>query len=472
MKVRIGMMVTCALILVGGCVPDRYEWSPDGKWMTVVSDDGLRIADSDGNLLPIFIEKVGMARWFSDSKRVLAAREIDVPTWDQLAPYLTAEQEQSITAEAQRVREAVLAYDWSGPKVPQWDDFSKSYQQQEEAAGRDLTTFSDFGVAIAMYLRDGSDPVLRQKIPAARWAELSGLSQSVHAVEVYDIDATGATKESELMSSVFGPTDLRVSPTGKAATVVLGRNKTCELWVAEIDGNQAPKKVAEGVAWYPDWTADGKEVVFIHANDNVRDPNDGTWLGSVSRVQVVGDDGQLLKTPGATVDMAGLASGLYARVRCLKDGRIVFSAADMNLPAAPNDLTRTELFALEPGKQATVTRLLPRQTVEGMGDAGQYFEISPDGQHASIPDHTGKVSVVDLATGAVTWPQNRVFAANNGDLKLPSVPQWRSADELTFVVCGDDRKAHVMLWSLSKNSGTVLSDGWPDKILAGLVQQK
>ena len=43
---------------------------------------------------------------------------------------------------------------------------------------------------------------------------------------------------------------------------------------------------------------------------------------------------------------------------------------------------------------------MPRSKVEQVGDASQYFEISPDGMRISTPWQDGRVSVIDLATGS------------------------------------------------------------------------
>jgi dipeptidyl aminopeptidase/acylaminoacyl peptidase len=315
-----------------------------------------------------------------------------------------------------------------------------------------------------MYVRDHDDGTLRDFLPPLRWSELEDLKQGVHFVMVYAFDPSGATAGPQLMVSLTQPDCVRVSPTGRAAIIVIPTNLGSatgtveQLWVAPTDGSKPAVLISSNVAANPDWSADGRDVVFV------RGVEDNKLLATLRRVRVIGDNGQI--AAHGYDDLAGLLFDSGTRVRCLGDGRIIFSSVEVTLPATPDDVgQRVELFAVEPGKQATVSRLLTSKALAEVGDSAQYFEVSPDGSRVSIPDRTGTVDVVDLATGAVTPVQGKTFPKPaQGDGALSAVPTWRGNDELTFVAPGENDRPQVMLWSLSGKKGEVLSATWPSTI--------
>jgi hypothetical protein len=197
-------------------------------------------------------------------------------------------------------------------------------------------------------------------------------------------------------------------------------------------------------------------------------------------MRIIGENGKFIRTTSSsgavpttgqansngnqlTEDLVGLIYSGNTRIRWLKDGRIIFSGFQVTLPAVAQDMpSHPELFAFAPGKQAVVCRLLPRQSVDQIGDGAEYFEMSPDGTHVSIPDSNGKVDVVDLGSGNVLAVQDKPTSKpgkDQGDA-IQTIPVWRSDDELTFVAPDGKGRTQVMLWSLSKSAGTVLSGGW------------
>jgi hypothetical protein len=73
--------------------------------------------------------------------------------------------------------------------------------------------------------------------------------------------------------------------------------------------------------------------------------------------------------------------------------------------------------------------------------------------------------VLDIANGnakVVQW----VAEGNGKDLKLQSVPAWRTATELTFIEPSDDLKRHeIVRYSVPDATKTVMSGGWPEGTL-------
>jgi hypothetical protein len=463
------MILILAAFIVAGCVPRRYSWSPDGKWMTVLSDDGLRLADADGNLLPPAIAGVNCATWFPDSRRLLVSRQIDVKTWDGVSQYLSPGQTRDAIEAAQHVRDAAMAYGWNAADPNDLEKFTDGMNAQYAKDEDFQRVMKELGGTVVLYVRDHPDAALRQKIPPQTWKVLEGVSQSVQCIEVYTVDATGTTLGARLMTSLKGIHELRVSPTGAAAIVVTESEQAhaAGLWVVPTDGTAPAVKFSDQAAWYPDWSSDGQDVVLVRAATPAA--GDASRLGSLTRMRAIGDDGKVMDKPGDSEDLVGLVFDELCRVRSTKDGRILFDSAEVTLPTTANDMPqRPQLFSLTPGTTPMVSRLLPRQAFEQAGGAAQYFEVSPDGTHVSIPDDTGKVTVVDLRTGQVTVVQGKPVLSDDQKPTLMTVPQWRSPDELTLISPGENGHPSVMLWSMSKNAGRTLSANWP----AGMIEKK
>jgi WD40-like Beta Propeller Repeat len=449
-------------LLLGGCVPELYVWSSDGQSMTVLSDEGLRIADAQGNLNPSFMEGVHQVAWFPDSKRLLVSKTVQEKTWEELAPQLSTQQIQSIQVAAGDVRDLAMNYDWSKPQNNSWDAFSKVLVQQEISDGHNVAVLG-LDAATGVYFRDHADATVKQKIPSARWDELEGLSQPVEFIQIVSVQSSGMTPGAILMHTIHGVNDLRVSPTGKAALVVTDSdNKSMnDLWVVSPDGGRPAVQISDASAQYPDWSPDGTSVVFARAiTPDV--PSGDLQLGSLRTVTVADSSGDVLQKIEDGSDLAGLIYSSLTRVRCLKDGRIVFATAQVVLPVASGDLPpHVELFYVWPGKQATVSRLLPVAASIQLGGHAEYFEVNPDESFISVPDDTGAVKVVYLPGATVqSFPENP-----EQNFKLLSVPTWRSPGELTVLVPDGLDRSKLVLWTVSSNAQRTLSGTWPAALL-------
>lgn len=465
--------------ILSGCVPKNYEWSPDGQWMTVIGHDGLSFADADGKPAPGMIKDVKSATWFGDSKRLLVCRQIDVATWDALTHYLTPEQSSAIADAAGLVHDAALKFDWQNadPKNA-WGDLVKSIALHTGNTKRDYGVLdSPLDLAVGLYLRDHADAALQQKVPPRYWLDLVQLTQPIKSVEVYGFDPAGPKLAVTLMQTAWDVRELRVSPNGNAAIIVTQgqmadswkrEEQADDLWIAPTDGGHAAIKIASLTARYPDWSIDGRDILFVRTPV---EPGKQATLGTLSRVQVIGDDGSIVISPKPPEDLVGLLYSELSRARCLKDGRILFASAPVTLPATTGDMpSRPLIFSLNPDTGSTVSCLITKQAAQEVGDAAQYFEVSPDDARVSIPDGSGRVMVLELANGEVTTVQDQpVIMDNNNKGSLTTIPVWRSPDELTFAAPGDQKgSTKIMLWSISKNSGKVLSAGWP----AGMTQNQ
>jgi Tol biopolymer transport system component len=272
------------------------------------------------------------------------------------------------------------------------------------------------------------------------------------------------------MTTLNAIQDLRVSPTGSAVLVATDgpREHDSVLLVVPADGSRAPLQLSDTAAWYGDWSADGRYVYFIRANAPARADNGAQRLGALSGARVVDEQGAIMAKTPPIKDLAGLIYSEFSRVRCMKTGQVLFSGAEVKLPATSGDMPdRAQLFSIEPGQEASVTRVLTAQAFRAIGNAAQYFEVSPDGSHVSIPDSSGKVCIVDLRNGVVQEIQPKPTASGDqrGD-GLLTIPQWRSDGEITFMAPGADGHPVVELWSVSKNAGKLMNSRWPAELVS------
>jgi Tol biopolymer transport system component len=217
-------------------------------------------------------------------------------------------------------------------------------------------------------------------------------------------------------------------------------------------------------AKFPDWSPDGKYVVFITPAD-WKSSQSQILVGILARQQVTDENGQILSADRlpARDDLAGFLFNELSRVRVAKDGRIFFSATEIVLPTAVKDVdTQSTIFSFDPGKQSTLTRVVPRSALPTVGDAAPYFELSPDARYVSIPFGDGRVSVLDIASGEAQVVQPEAKREGDNQSQLASVPVWRTVTELSFLRPVPNSTAHeVVRYSIPEKTATVISSDWP-----------
>ena len=166
--------------------------------------------------------------------------------------------------------------------------------------------------------------------------------------------------------------------------------------------------------------------------------------------------------------LAGIVFQDEIRVRCLSDGRIIFSTMEINLPCATGDMPQNaSLFAIHPEKSPLVMRLVPRQSEAEMTDLVFFFEVSPDEKRVSITGSNGELCVLTLATGEVWTLLDEDKTANECRL----IPTWRSADELCYSMEpeeGSNQDTIVLSklnWDEHTETKSCLSTDWPEAVV-------
>lgn len=446
----ITMTAILAAFVMGGCFPEeKIVWSPDGQTAAVVASDGLRLCDAQGRLSKEPAAGVTAAAWFPDSRRIAAVRAVPAETWEDLA-WVDEAQRKQIIENALRVNKALAGYPGK--------DLGKAF----EAVKGDF--LGSQGGAILLYLRKQGDAELAKKY-GAEWEKLQKTPINYYCLTVYEVAALDTKAVgADLARSLTTLRNPGVSASGSAvAAVGTSENNRPALCVFGV-GVKGGGLVAEGVGHYA-WTADGKSLVYLRANS--KDSEGNMQLGALA-TRAVADDKGLLAKMGAPADLCGLVFGDQFRVHCLRDGTILFAGIDVRLPSTAGDMPdNPTLFTFKPGADKSVARLLKPEAEQKLEAALNWFAVSPDEKSLALMEISGKVSVVNRASGAVTVVQP--FGKEGTRIAL--LPSWRSATELCIVTppgapLGSPQRPEVVLLTLSADGtaskSTILSKDWPD----------
>lgn len=458
---RIVLWSGVVLAALAGCVPEkRVTWSPDGKWAAVRAGDGLYLCDAQGKLSPRVSTDATAVAWLSDSKRLLVAEATPIESWSAAAEALPPDRRAELEARALQLRDELLA-------IGMVDDV------QRYTSLRDLT--GGEAAALGLLVRERHAAELRPKL-GEDWAKLEELRPQLNTLRVLSVaDDGGVEGGAVAVRSLDGFDGLVVSPNDRhvAYTVALLYGTELRRLVVRPLGPGAARTVADGVGAAPAWSANGRELVYAACRGSSRDE---LQLGTINRRRVADDEGQLLAEFPEAVELAGIAFQSDMRMRCLRDGRILFASVELHLPAVSGDMPeRTSLFVLDPERSPLVARVLPRQVEGALPDGLALFEVSPDERRICVPGSKGELVVVTLATG------DTVTVAEARDGNEPrTLPVWRTADVLCFsraVDTADARKpAELVLRQVPAAGGAplepqVLSRGWPLAAREGFLQQ-
>jgi hypothetical protein len=461
-RVTVYLSLLAAAVSLTGCFPEkRVSWSPDGRWATVKGGDGLYLCDESGRLSQRLVEHPGAVAWLPDSKHLVLSSSESVSSWAQVASVLSAERRHELETLAPVLRDELLSY------TGNWDKF-----EPKSVAG--LTGGET--LALFVYLREQFGPTLREKL-GDKWTDLEKLEAAIYALQTATVKSDSTLELGPVLARSLNEFDaLRVAPNGKAVayrSAAAGGDSAKPLLVLALDGKSTPQPVAERTSLFPDWSRDGRYLVYASSGT---EGNKDLRLGTIARRAVADEAGKLLAAFPDAEELAGIAYQDEVRVRCLRDGRVLFATLEVQLPCTSKDMPqRADLFAVDPGREPGVTRLTPRQTESELPDAIFLFEVSPDEQHVSVPGGDGRVAVLTLATGDV-W---EVLGAGEVD-HLRTEPTWRSNDELCFAFvpgpAGAKGRAAIALakldWAAHKVERRSISDHWPDEVVTEFLVDK
>jgi hypothetical protein len=450
-SLRLLALLAILLALCAGCLEQRIVWSPDGSRALVLGDHGLYLCDADGRISPLLMPDVTTAAWLNNSEITLVRRR-EATDWTDIARSI-GEESKPIEAQAEDLWRRLQAGGQWGILTP------------------DLGNRLD---VVKVCLRDQHAADLTARLTDSEWRDLQTRTVSLAELLTARVEKDRIVAETILYTHFRGITDIRPTHDGSAVAwtqEMATKQDFAELMVVSLATVSHPvRRVAEDTAGYPDWDYDGRSLMYVEAAVTNENKEDTIVLGVVTKRGVLGS-GREIDVAEKPEYLAGVVFNPLIHVRCLRDGRILFNAVELSLPASAADYggdRRDQLFALDPAHQATLVRLIPRQYERSLPQSLSFFAVSPDDRQVVIGGMENEVALLTIATGEVTLLQEGAKKSYKG------VPVWRRAGEVTYVKRTQEksgglpaRPAEIVLATNGRE--TILSRSWPDAVLADIA---
>jgi hypothetical protein len=402
-----------------------------------------------------------------DSRRAAGIRTVEAHNWEEYAGLLGPDRAQDVAYAGEELLAILEAYKGA------WADFDKSRSMKRwEAAhygGADTT-------AAAYYLQEKQTEKFAPFLKS--WAQENGLSGKVtgtiYELFIRNVLPDQAPEERVLMRSVDQLLDqIRPSPDGKTLAFASLQTFPEEFRLQVIPAAGGQPILVDSDAMQADWTPDGQQLVYAKASGNLKGGAKDPTLGSISRRRIRDQAGTILTELGTTEDLAGIVFVPFSsRVACLPDGRILFAALAMRLPALDKDMPKTaSLFTLQPDRGPTIKRVVSEKAEKQLPARVDCFLLSPDSTKAAIPGEKGELAIVSLASGEITKIQGPLPDYDDpkklaNDSVKPMLPSWRSNKEFSYLVGrgaagGSISRAEIALRKIG-GEPRVISKAWPN----------
>jgi hypothetical protein len=454
------------LLLCAGCDPkDWICWAPDGQHAFVRGADGTWLVDSSGTILG----KATDARaWLPDSRRVIAIRAVKPNNWDEYAALLGPERSEKAIRAAAQLLEMIKNYQGD------WSKFGESepYKRWESAEIGKTYNGSWLLQSATLYLRQTSPQVLAPILKAASIQE-KDLIPNVYEIVIRNVLSSDPPAEQLLARFPDEILWVCASPGGHAVAFTVEEPQRPALYVIPPAADGRAVLVDAGVT-EADWSTDGQNLAYAKTTVPYSLLQESMQLGTITHRRVCGSDGQVLTAFEPAKDLAGVILGRNStRVACLPDGRILFAAAPISLPAVTSDTpSHLTLYAIRTGATPTLESVVHPEDVSRLPGRVDRFSLSPDKKKVAILDEKGQVSVVSLDTGTLLPLQETTVYSDTGKY-TQLIPTWRNTNEVTCVVpvgdaSGSTGRAEVVLATLNGQK-TTISKSWPDAMIKALL---
>jgi hypothetical protein len=435
---RFWLALFCCL-LIAGCYPvKKVFWAPNGQVAALLAEDALYFCNAKGELNGPLFTNAYVVSWFSNSQDLLLESGLKTKTWTEFTNAANGEWVREISSQAAAYVPRLKAGESSG-------ELLKNIQESKSKT---------YIAALWLCWRDCHATELanikeHEELMKEHEAEISVVQRMRYADQQL-------SKGVELFRSMSPAFEMRLSPDENwfIFTVLDG-----PLSVASAREPGAPICIETNqVAYYSDWSPDSRSLVFIKADGNAA--GQSIRLGVVSSRRILDDQGRLDVTR-PNEDLAGLLFDEAGKVRWLKDGRILFSTVQVQLPATAREMAqREQLFVVDPGRYHSVIKLVPQDMESQVPQKWSTFEVSPDSRRISAELDNGGVIIYDLADGKVETVQT-----DENRKSSEIIPVWKSADELCFTSIATDKSTnqiHRLDLAVWKNGKVqIISESWP-----------
>ena len=450
------------LLLAAGCdLHDFIHWAPDGQHAFVQGADGTWLVDSSGAILG---PATDARAWLPDSQHVIAVHAVKAKTWDEYAQLLGTGDVERVTEAADLLVNVIKGYHG------EWSNFtdSVSYKQWEQLE-RIHEAYNGVWLQepVAFYLRQTKPeiiaPVIEAMPPDVR-TNIDFFIPEIHEIVIRNVLPSESPADQLLVRFPFSILWVSASPGGQALAFAAETPDHPSLYVVPRSANARATWVDEGVS-EADWSTDGQNLVYAKTTIPYELLSKGVQLGTITSRQVCGAFGQILAEFPTAKDLAGvLLGGNVTRVACLPDGRILFAAAPVHLPAITADMpAHLTLFALSADTTQSLTSVILPPDIDRLPNRIDRFTLSPDKKKVAIPGNSGQVSILFLDSGKLI-PLQEANVYTNAENSDKLIPSWRDANEIALVVpagdsSGSTNRAEVVLANLA-GSKTLISRSW------------
>jgi hypothetical protein len=445
-----------ALLLLAGCWEERVVWSPDGNHAAVITKEGLHLCGADGSLSPLLAPGAYRAAWLPDSQRLVIASSRELKDYAALAAALGPERTRALVAKTEAF--------WQRWEASPTDEFGDAFDLEDDLGA----------IIVCLRERHHDDVVAKLRKDKKEQKDIDDFEAAVvgwNSLAVARLAGDRLEFGRPLFEGLAGIRDIRPAPSGAAIAFVApaelspNNDAALQLFVVPSDGASPPAVLATHVAFHPDWTPDSRALVYLQAEGSGSGKPDRLRLGALVERNALDEKGRVHLDDESPRELAGLIFQDENRVRCLRDGRVLFDAAEFHLPLAGSDHSpREQLFAIDRMKEkSAVVPLIPKNELDRLPNPLAFFYVSPDETQVLFGGGSD-VSILRLADGRVEHFAVQMVSKDDGS---PPLPMWRRAGEFTYLKSATPRNELILRRGEME---TVLSRTWPDAALLQLIK--
>ena len=350
-----------------------------------------------------------------------------------------------------------------------WSNFdqSVSFKQWGQVEVGDTYNGSWLSSSVIFYLRqthpEAIAPVIEAMAPDVK-TNIDSFVPDIHEIVTRNVLSSEPSADQLLVRFPVDILWVSASPNGQVIAFAAETPGRPSLYVIPRSAGAAASLVDQG-ATEADWSIDGQNLVYAKTTVPYELLSKSVQLGTITTRQVCGTNNQLLADLPPAKDLAGvLLGGNVTRVACLPDGRILFAAASVHLPAITADMpSQLTLFALPAGATQSVASVVSPGDIDRLPNRADRFVLSPDKKKVAIPGSAGQLSILFLDNGKLMSLQASAVYTNtqNSDQLIPS---WRNANEIALAVpvgdpSGSTNRVEVVLANLGGGK-TAISKAW------------
>lgn len=445
----IGLLLSCFFLTSCKDETRRIVWSPNGESATLLAGNSLHLMDSKGNATDLLADGIIAAEWVNDEKLLVIRKE--TVSWEKAQIILGKEQSEKLVSDA----ETLLA-----------KAASASPEELEGLVGVHSVLYllpyllnERREETLALFKKAGggeTDEIDEQEIEEA--SLLHFLRSETHSWNGTELGEPIKVDASILVDFLTenGHVSLRMHPDGTHSLLSIEEAYSLGIWLLDLENGKKATRIAGGeTALFPDWTPNGKSVVYTRGASDSR-------FGEIVAQKIFDDSGAVAVERAEVLVYTPFHKSM--RTRCLENGNVLFAAPEWNLPSPPADgPISDQLFELDMQRPGVVNRVLSSSALVGLPDSISFFELSPDKMKMLVAS-TGDSKVFTLSLNG------EPKALQEHDLgKLRWMPTWRNTEEICLLV--KDESGSLQAAIRNGDETQIISGNWSPAIRKELLSE-